>query len=171
MHAVKRLFGVMMIGLAIWVVQPVVPVALQLAAWGLLLLLLGFMLQPFGAKPSHHHVLRNGLTRALGVGALAMGVMQLVGAASGGSDPLQPLAHLGEPARAGHAPDRSSSSQSVFWAFSDLAPRPRRPAPWSRIRSAIAPGPSARVSPPRNWMRPSSSCRSPCTRGWDPAWT
>ena len=100
MHTVKRLFGVAMLGLAVWVAQPILPVALQLALWGVLLLLLAFMLQPFSARPAHHHMLRVGLTRAAGVGALVLGVMQIVGAASGGTDPLQPLAHLGRPAAA-----------------------------------------------------------------------
>ena len=101
MHMVKRLFGVAMLGLAIWIAQPILPVAVQLALWGVLLLLLGFMLQPFAPKPAHHHVLRNALSRAVGVGALALGLMQIVGAASGGTDPLQPLAHLGERSAAG----------------------------------------------------------------------
>ncbi len=94
MHTVKRGFGMLILALAIWVVQPVLPAVAQLALWGVWLLLLGFLLRPFGAKASHHHLLRNGLARALGVVALVGGVMQLVGAASGGTDPLQPLAHL-----------------------------------------------------------------------------
>ncbi len=105
MHTVKRAFGVLILALAIWIVQPVIPVAAQLALWGVLLLLLGFLLRPFAAKASHHHVLRNGLARALGVVALVTGLMQLVGAASGGTDPLQPLAHLrrnGAPTQALH---------------------------------------------------------------------
>ncbi|MFZ2987476.1 thioredoxin fold domain-containing protein, partial [Ideonella sp.] len=35
-----------------------------------------------------------GLQRAVGLAALALGVMQLIGAASGGKDGLQPLAHF-----------------------------------------------------------------------------
>ena len=95
MHAVKRLFGVLMLGVAIWIVQPVIPAALVLALWGLLLLMVGFMLKPFSAHAHHLHAPRTWLQRALGVAALSMGVMQIVGAASGGRDPLQPLAHFG----------------------------------------------------------------------------
>ena len=95
MHAVKRLFGALMLGLAIWTIQPVLPATIILGLWGMLLLLLGFMLKPFSNQTHHHHELRIWLQRALGVASLTLGVLQIVGAASGGRDPLQPLAHLG----------------------------------------------------------------------------
>lgn len=44
MTAVKHLFGVLMLGVAIWTVQPVLPSPAVLALWGLLLLTSGFML-------------------------------------------------------------------------------------------------------------------------------
>ena len=94
MHGVKRLFGLMMLGVALWVAQPVLPAPIVLGLWGLLLLLTGFLLGPFTAPVHHSHILRTGLQRALGVIALTLGVVQIVGAASGGSDPLRPLAHF-----------------------------------------------------------------------------
>lgn len=95
MHGVKRLFGLLMLGVAIWVAQPVLPIAFVLGLWGLLLLLTGFLLKPFSARAHHRHALRTGLQRALGVVALTLGIVQVVGAASGGRDPLHPLAHWG----------------------------------------------------------------------------
>ena len=103
MHAVKRFFGLVLLGVALWVVQPVLAASVGLALWGGLLLMGGFMLRPFDPNP-HSGAPRVWLQRALGVAALAWGVMLLGGAASGGRDPLQPLAHLarmGESARAG----------------------------------------------------------------------
>jgi thiol:disulfide interchange protein DsbD len=97
MHAVKRAFGLLLIGVAIWIVQPALHAAAVLAAWGLLLLATGFMLRPFDPNP-HSGAPRVWLQRALGVAMLALGVMQFVGAASGGNDPLQPLSHLSRPA-------------------------------------------------------------------------
>ena len=93
MHAVKRFFGLVLLGVALWVVQPVLPVAIALGLWGALALVAGFMLRPFDANP-HSGAPRVWLQRAAGVAALAWGVMLLGGAASGGRDPLQPLAHL-----------------------------------------------------------------------------
>ena len=95
MHGVKRLFGLMMLGVALWLAQPVLPIAVSMAVWGLLLLLAGFLLAPFSRHAHHRHALRTALQRALGVTALLMGAAQFVGAVSGGQDPLRPLAHLG----------------------------------------------------------------------------
>jgi thioredoxin:protein disulfide reductase len=96
MTAVKRLFGVLLLGVAIWIVQPVLDPAVALVAWGMLLLVAGFMLRPFESHVhSHATAPRTWLKRATGVAALVFGVMQIVGAASGGKDPLQPLVHLG----------------------------------------------------------------------------
>ena len=95
MTAVKRLFGVLMLAVAIWIVQPVLPAQAGLGLWGMLLTMSGFMLKPFQAAGPRHHAFRHWAQRALGVAALSLGVAQFVGAASGGRDPLQPLAHLG----------------------------------------------------------------------------
>ncbi|HEY6354790.1 MAG TPA: protein-disulfide reductase DsbD, partial [Burkholderiaceae bacterium] len=91
MTAVKRAFGVLLFAVAIWIVQPVLPGAAALGAWGLLLLTAGFMLRPFDAQhhASHAAAPRTWLKQALGVIALIFGAMQIVGAGSGGSDPLQ----------------------------------------------------------------------------------
>ena len=101
MHGVKRLFGVMMLAVALWVAQPILPIMAVLALWGLLLLFTGFLLQPFSAVSQHRHALRTALQRTLGLAALALGVAQLVGAASGAQDPLRPLALLGGVAAVG----------------------------------------------------------------------
>ena len=100
MQTVKRLFGVLMLAVALWVAQPVLPVVAVMLLWGLLLLLLGMLLRPFSSRQAHHHPLRDGLTRAFGLAALALGLLQIVGAASGADDPLRPLARLGGAANA-----------------------------------------------------------------------
>ncbi len=115
MHLVKRAFGVLMLGVAVWVAHPVLATTVQMALWGLLLLLLGFMLRPFATRMPHRHLLRTGAQRTLGLGALAVGVMQLVGAASGGRDPLQPLAHLV------HTPGLRQAQGPHFQAVHNLA--------------------------------------------------
>jgi len=94
MHGVKRSFGFLMLGMAIWVAQPVLPASVALALWGLLLLVFGFTLEPFSKDPHHRHVLRHALQRAAGLASLVLGAAQLLGAASGGFDPLKPLGHL-----------------------------------------------------------------------------
>ncbi len=89
MVSVKRAFGVLLLAVSIWIVQPVLPPWAVLGAWGLLLLAVGFMLRPFdGSHHAHGAAPRTWLRQALGVVALILGAMQIVGAASGGSDPL-----------------------------------------------------------------------------------
>jgi thiol:disulfide interchange protein DsbD len=112
MHVVKRFFGLVLLGVALWVAQPVLPVAVALGLWGALLLVGGFMLRPFDPNP-HSAAPRVWLQRALGVAALAWGVMLLGGAASGGRDPLQPLAHLARAEGQGAAGANSSALDFV----------------------------------------------------------
>jgi len=101
MNDVKRVFGLLLLAVAIWIVQPVLPAAVALGLWGALLvgsavaLLQGAPRQWFGVW----------MRRATAALLAIFGVLQLIGAASGGTDPLQPLAHL---ARDGNAAANSS---------------------------------------------------------------
>lgn len=105
MDEVKRFFGIMLLGVALWTVQPVLPAEGALALWGALAIGAAVMI-----GSSQHHGHRAGLTKSLWrrivVALLAVcGLMQLVGAASGGTNPLQPLAHLrGNSSAAQHGP-------------------------------------------------------------------
>ncbi len=85
MDSVKRFFGVLMLAMALWLVSPVLPAALQMALWAVLLLGYGFYL----LRPA-----RNWAATALGAAFAVLGVVQLIGLASGGRDVLAPLAHL-----------------------------------------------------------------------------
>ncbi len=95
MTEIKHFFGLLLLGVALWTVQSVLPAGLALALWGALAIGAAVMLVSHGQRAGH----RGGWTRSLWrrvVAAVlaACGLLQLVGAASGGSDPLQPLAHL-----------------------------------------------------------------------------
>ena len=85
MNAVKRFFGVLMLAMALWLVSPVLPAALHMALWSALLMGYGFYL-----LRSTRHWAAMTLAAAFAV----LGVVQLLGFASGGRDPLAPLAHL-----------------------------------------------------------------------------
>lgn len=86
MDAVKRFFGVLMLGMALWLTAPVLPPVLQMVLWAALLLGYGMYL----VRHSKHWA-------AMTAGAVfaILGAMQVVGVASGGRDALAPLAHLG----------------------------------------------------------------------------
>ncbi|MES2151123.1 MAG: protein-disulfide reductase DsbD [Pseudomonadota bacterium] len=85
MDAVKRFFGVLMLGMALWLVSPVLPAAVQMLGWAALLI-------GYGSYLLRHT--RHWLAMALGVASALLGAVQLVGVASGGRDALAPLAHL-----------------------------------------------------------------------------
>ena len=105
MDEVKRFFGLLLLGVALWTVDSVLPGALALALWGALTICAAVLLV------SHSHGHRTGWAKSLWRRAVAAvlavcGLLQLAGAASGGSNPLQPLAHLsarlgGQPATSG----------------------------------------------------------------------
>ena len=85
MQAVKRFFGVLMLAMALWMVSPVLPAVAQMLLWAALLLGYGFYL----LRARGHWA-----GMALGAACAVLGAAQLVGLASGGRDPLAPLAHV-----------------------------------------------------------------------------
>lgn len=86
MDAVKRFFGVLMLGMALWLTAPVLPLAAQMVLWAALLIGYGMFLL---RQSKHWAAMAAGFVFAI------LGGMQVVGVASGGRDVLAPLAHLG----------------------------------------------------------------------------
>jgi thiol:disulfide interchange protein DsbD len=90
MDTVKQVFGIMMLGVAIWMLGRILPGPVTLALWAALAFVTGYWLLMMGSRDMNKGptVVRRGL------GALTAiyGVLMLVGALSGRSDPLQPLA-------------------------------------------------------------------------------
>ncbi|RPH67392.1 MAG: hypothetical protein EHM83_01650, partial [Burkholderiales bacterium] len=102
MIAVKRLFGVLLIGVAIWMVSPAIPDWAQMLAWAALLIVTATFLRVFDPLPVDAvGILRFG--KGSGVLMLIAGILQLVGVASGGRDLLQPLRALAARAAPGEA--------------------------------------------------------------------
>lgn len=94
METVKRVFGLLLLGVALWTIQPLLPASLVLGLWGVLLMGSAVVLGALRRVPQgSHHGLRVGRFAAAVLGLA--GVLQVVGAASGGTDVLRPLAHLG----------------------------------------------------------------------------
>jgi len=95
MQGIKTFFGLLLLAVAIWMVQPVLPAPLALGLWAALSLgcaaALFSGLRRTGAQmPAGRRLLRQGAGAAIGV----FGLLQMIGAATGGADPLQPLVHL-----------------------------------------------------------------------------
>ena len=94
MEAVKRFFGVMLLALAIWIIQPLLPISVQMLLWAALLIFCGIYLHALDSLPlnaSGWHKLFKGI----GLFSLLLGVAYLIGALSGAQDILRPLGTLG----------------------------------------------------------------------------
>jgi len=93
MNGVKKIFGLLLIAVAIWMVSPVFPVTVMMAMWGVFALLCAMFLHVFEPlKPGAQ--LRSYVGKTLGLAFLIGGLFELTGAASAGRDVLQPLGHL-----------------------------------------------------------------------------
>jgi thiol:disulfide interchange protein DsbD len=93
MEYVKQTFGMMLLGVAIWMVSPVLPITVQMLMWASWLVTAAAFFGLFGA-PTSLHSRAPVAARASGAVMVSMALMLLVGAASGGQSVLQPLAHL-----------------------------------------------------------------------------
>jgi len=86
MDAVKRFFGVLMLAVALWMVAPVLPDWVQMAGWAALGFGYGaWLMFPRGA---------GWRGKLVGMLFMLLGALQFAGLATGGRDPLAPLAHL-----------------------------------------------------------------------------
>ena len=93
MESVKKAFGILLLATALWLIAPVIPTAVQMGAWSLLLIVSAVYLHAIDPLPPH----AKGWSRfwkGIGLVMLIAGASLLVGALSGAKDPLQPLAGL-----------------------------------------------------------------------------
>jgi thioredoxin:protein disulfide reductase len=112
MERVKQVFGMMLLGVAIWMVSPVLAGAVHMLLWAAWLLTAAALLGVFGAKsPQHSHT--PVAARSTGFGLLAVAALLLIGAASGGQSVLQPLSHI-RAAQAGTLPGAAAHTGLQF---------------------------------------------------------
>ena len=93
MQAVKNFFGVLLLGAAVWMISPLIPVTAQMLCWSVLLIMSGIYLHAVDPLPAQASGFRR-LWKGIGVIALLLGAALLVGGLSGGRDLLQPLSGL-----------------------------------------------------------------------------
>jgi thiol:disulfide interchange protein DsbD len=93
MEAVKRSFGVMMLAMAIWIIMPIINVAIQMLLWATLLIFSAIYLHALDPLPHNGHGWHK-FNKAVGILALLLGVAYLIGALSGARDILRPLGNM-----------------------------------------------------------------------------
>jgi hypothetical protein len=141
MNAVKAVFGVGLLALAIWMLERILPGPVVMLLWGALAIGCGVYLGALDRIESGASGWRR-LWKSLGVLLLLLGALEIIGAAAGGDYWLRPLAGLnarsagaaaggapaaGEPARS----SRRSPASSRCRISSTPSPR--------RGRAAVAP--------------------------------
>jgi thioredoxin:protein disulfide reductase len=117
MDTVKQLFGVMFLGVAIYLAAPLLPAALTMVLWAALAILSGFWIFSLKARdggPAPAPV------RGVGLIAVVYGVLLLIGTASGSRDPLQPLDRLSVGAGGGGAAKEEALAFERIKTVADL---------------------------------------------------
>ncbi len=89
MEIIKRIFGFIMLGVAIWFLGRLLPGRLTLSLWALLALSAGVFLGMFTKLERSAGIRRT--AKALGLALILYGTLMLTGAATGGQDPFNPL--------------------------------------------------------------------------------
>ena len=117
MQTVKSFFGVVLLGLAIWIVSPVIPAVAHMLLWAALLIVSAIYLHAIDPLPHNASGFRK-LWKGVGVIALLLGVALLVGVLSGTRDILQPLSGLRAVSAGANA---ASSEQPRFVPVRSLA--------------------------------------------------
>jgi len=93
MESIKRLFGVLLIAVALWMVSPVIPAWAQMLAWAAFFIVSATYLCALDSLPMDASGWQR-LGKGVGLVLLVLGAVQIVGAASGGRDVLRPLERL-----------------------------------------------------------------------------
>lgn len=93
MESIKRFFGVLLLGVAIWLISPVINEVVHMLLWAALLIISAIYLHAIDPLPERASGLQKFL-KGIGVIALLMGIALLIGVLSGSRDVLQPLSKI-----------------------------------------------------------------------------
>ena len=95
MNAVRNFFGVLMLGMAIWLISPVIPVGISLALTAALLIITAIYMNALDHLSTHGQISKLAkLWKGIGVILLVVGVAMLIGALSGATSIIQPLQNI-----------------------------------------------------------------------------
>ncbi|MCW8840932.1 MAG: protein-disulfide reductase DsbD, partial [Gammaproteobacteria bacterium] len=94
MDAVKAVFGVLLLAVAIWMLERILPASIILLLWALLLIISAVYMGAIDAIRDGASGWRK-LWKGIGLVLLLQGGLMLVGLAAGNTDPLQPLKGIG----------------------------------------------------------------------------
>ena len=93
MDAIKAVFGIALLALAIWMLERIVQGPVILLLWGMLAIASGVYLGAFERIPDGASGWKS-LWKALGLVLMLLGAIEVIGAASGGEDWMKPLKNI-----------------------------------------------------------------------------
>ncbi len=94
MNTVNAVFGVIMLAVAVWMLDRILPSQVTMLLWAMLLIIPAIYLNALDPLPADSSNWRK-FWKGLGVVLMLYGVLLLVGLSAGNSNPLQPLKGLG----------------------------------------------------------------------------
>ena len=93
MNIVKAVFGVLLLGLAIWILERILSPGISMALWAILFIVTSVYMGTLQALPATAGSVQK-LGKGLGIILLIYGVMLLIGAATGARDMFHPLERI-----------------------------------------------------------------------------
>ena len=122
MVSVKAAFGLMMLGMAVWMLDRLWPGTLTLALWAVLLVIGGVFLGAFTPLDSSAGLSRK-LGKGFGIVAVLYGAALMIGALAGNEDALRPLQFASAPAgpATGNAALDQTAAASLFTRIKTVA--------------------------------------------------
>ncbi len=94
MNSTKAVFGVIMLAVAAWMLDRILPPAIMMLIWSMLLIIPAIYLSAIDALPENASGWHK-LFKGIGVIMLSYGIILLIGLSTGNTNPLKPLAHIG----------------------------------------------------------------------------
>jgi thiol:disulfide interchange protein DsbD len=123
MESVKRFFGVLLLGVAIWLVSPVIPTAIHMLMWAALLIISAIYLNAIDSLPTGSSGFRK-LLKGIGIISLLLGIALLAGVLSGSRDILQPLAKINLTSISGNNTNKINIIESEHLPFERVSSLP-----------------------------------------------
>lgn len=90
MNAVKGFFGILLLAVAIFLMERIIPATVSMMLWASLLIFSGI----YAGALTHSPTNQEKFCQGIGIILLGYGLLILIGASSGSTNPLQPLANL-----------------------------------------------------------------------------
>ena len=103
MNAVKAVFGVLLLAVAIWLLERIIPAQASMLLWAVLLIVSATYMSVFDSLPAQVSGWRR-LWKGLGLVMVLYGAALFVGALTGAHDPLNPLEKFTTPAMTATGP-------------------------------------------------------------------